>query len=417
LGALKHYLIFIFLASTLHRSYAQVSPFVSDSAKGFKGDTIGAVDTILVRDIDLIDVARKVFTDNKEVRQPTEENKTSKLHISGVPAAGYTLQTGFAGVLSANGAFYTSPCANTSNVLTSFTYTVRNQIIFPVQTTIWTPGNKYNIFLDWRYLYFPSYTYGLGQFTTLADGYMIEYSTIHMHQTLQRKFRENIYAGLGYNMDYYWNIKELDPPANVKTDFQNYGLSSTEFASGITFNFLYDDRKNSINPDKGNFLNVIYRPNLTFLGNSATWRSMVIDWRKYINLPAGSRNTLAFWSYEWFTLSGKPPYLMLPSTGSDPYTNTGRGYIQGRYRGDNMLYGEGEYRFSITNNGFLGGVLFGNLQAFGMAPKNQIQTLIPGWGAGIRLRLNKFSKTNVALDYGFGANGSGGVFVNLGEVF
>ena len=370
-----------------------------------------------VKQIDLVDLAHRAFMNDPSIRSTEGEIRTTKLRVSGVPAAGYTLQTGFAAVVSANGSFYTDTSSNISNVLTSFTYTVRNQIIFPVQTTIWTPGNKYNIVLDWRYLYFPSYTYGLGQYTTLADGYLINYSTIHLHQTILREIRPAIYAGVGYNFDYYWNIRELDPPTGKVTDLQAYGLTSTELASGITFNFLYDNRKNSINPEKGNFANVIYRPNLMVFGNSATWRSLVIDLRKYFNLPEGSRNVLAFWNYNWLTLSGKPPYLMLPATGSDPYSNTGRGYIQGRFRGDNMLYGEAEYRFAISYNGLFGGVIFANAQSFAMQPSNKFGAVTPGWGAGIRFKLNKFSRTNVALDYGFGTNGSGGLFVNLGEVF
>jgi len=41
----------------------------------------------------------------------------------------------------------------------------------------------------------------------------------------------------------------------------------------------------------------------------------------------------------------------------------------------------------------------------------------PGYGLGIRISLNKFSRTNLCLDYGWGSHGSGGFFVNLGEVF
>jgi len=41
----------------------------------------------------------------------------------------------------------------------------------------------------------------------------------------------NVYAGVGYNLDYYWNIREVDPPVNKTTDFQSYGLNSTEMAS------------------------------------------------------------------------------------------------------------------------------------------------------------------------------------------
>ena len=380
-------------------------------------DSFFAEDAAHTKQIDLVDIAKRVLGRDPGSRNTEGDSRSSKLRISGVPAAGYTLQTGFAGVVSANGSFYTDTTSNISNVVSSFTYTVRNQIIFPLQTNIWTKGNKYNIVLDWRYLFFPSYTYGLGQYTSLADGYLINYSTIHLHQTILREIRQAMYAGVGYNFDYFWGIRELDPPAGKVTDLQAYGLTATELASGVTFNFLYDDRKNCINPEKGNFANVIYRPNLTVFGNSATWRSLVVDMRKYINLPDGSRNVLAFWNYDWLTLNGKPPYLMLPSTGSDPYSNTGRGYIQGRFRGDNMLYAETEYRFALTYNGLFGGVIFANAQSFSMQPSNKFGAITPGWGAGIRLKINKFSRTNVALDYGFGTNGSGGLFVNLGEVF
>ena len=89
---------------------------------------------------------------------------------------------------------------------------------------------------------------------------------------------------------------------------------------------------------------------------------MIIDLRKYFNFPYGSRNILALWNYDWLVLSGKPPYLDLPSTNWDTYSSTGRGYIQGRFRGDEMVDFESEYRFPITANGFLGAVVFANAE-------------------------------------------------------
>jgi Omp85 superfamily domain len=384
-------------------------------------DTIvkrNAIDTIhYSNQKDVVDLYNDIFKNGEAIRKDTGNVRSRALRVSAVPAAGYTLQTNFAGIVTANGAFYTRPDANQSTILTSFTYTVRNQIILPLQMNLWTLGNKYNVVIDWRYLYFPSYTYGLGGFTTADDGYIIDYSTIHLHQALLRQLAEDMYAGVGYNMDYYWGIREVNPPGNKVTDFEAYGLTSTEFASGFTFNFLYDTRKNSINPLGGSFVNVIYRPNLTIFGNTSDWRSLVVDLRKYVRFPQSTNNVLAFWSYEWLTINGKPPYLMLPNTGGDPYSNTGRGYIQGRFRGNNMAYVEGEYRMQLTHNGLLGGVIFANAQSFTETTSNRFETIAPGWGAGLRLKINKFSRTNVALDYGFGLNGSGGVFVNLGEVF
>jgi hypothetical protein len=41
----------------------------------------------------------------------------------------------------------------------------------------------------------------------------------------------------------------------------------------------------------------------------------------------------------------------------------------------------------------------------------------PGAGAGLRLLLNKRSKTNLAFDIGFGENGNRGVYLAVQEAF
>ena len=134
-------------------------------------------------------------------------------------------------------------------------------------------------------------------------------------------------------------------------------------------------------------------------------------------MPASSQNTLAFWTYDVFNFNNNTPYLLLPSTQSDTYANMGRGYIGGRFRGKDMLYLEAEYRYGITSNGFLGGVVFLNAESFSEPVTNRFEAIAPGWGAGIRIKLNKFPRTNICLDYGFGLHGSQGIFANLGEVF
>jgi outer membrane protein assembly factor BamA len=369
--------------------------------------------------VDLVDLGRSFLKGHKATRMDTVAQKTGKLHVSALPAAGYTLQTGFAGVVSSNFAFYTSEHsqANLSNVLTSITYSQYKQIIFPIQANIWTKGNKYNIVTDWRYLQYPSLTYGLGGNTSSDSGYNINYSYIRLHQAVLRAVGKDLYVGLGYDLDYYWNIQEIDPPPG-KTDFQRYGLTKTERSSGVSLHLQYDDRRNAINPENGTYFSAAYRPNFTFLGSDNNWQSLVVDTREYIRFPSSTHNVLAFWSYDWLTLgSGNPPYLSLPSTGWDPYSNIGRGYIQGRYRSKNMLYLESEYRFGILKNGLLGGVLFANAQSFSDPNTGHYNYIQPGWGGGFRISLNKFSRTNLCIDYGWGLHGSGGFFVNLGEVF
>jgi hypothetical protein len=366
--------------------------------------------------LDLIDLYRRIIKKDTVMRADDKAE-----HLSALPFVGYSLQTGFAGVVSANLGFYTSKhehgTEKISSLLTSVTNSQYQQIIFPIQTDIWSKNDKYNIITDWRYMKYPSTTFGLGGHSNFNNGYTIDFNYAKIHQTILRKVLKDFYAGLGFFYDYFWNVREVNPPPGVITDFQRYGLTNTVTASGIALRLLIDTRKNQITPDAGWYVNIVDRPNFTFMGSNSNWQSLLLEFRRYFNIPGNSKNVLAIWSYNWLTISGKPPYLLLPSTGWDDFYNTARGYIQGRYRGQDMLYLETEYRFQLTHNGLLGGVIFANAQSFSKELSRQFQIIAPGAGTGIRIRLNKFSGANLCVDYGWGLNGSQGIAVNLGEVF
>jgi hypothetical protein len=375
------------------------------------------------RQIDVMDVARMLLKAGAKQRVENDAHTPGKLHISPLIAPTYTIQTGFGALIGSEFAFYTdsNKNENISSILTSINYTQYQQTIFPIESSIWSKNNKYNYQTDWRYLNYPSLTYGLGGGTPLSKGYYIDYYSLRLHQSVFRAIAKNTYAGIGYDYDHFWNIRELNilggDSTGGKTDYDKYGFSKTSTSSGISVGLLYDSRRNSINPDNGSYLNLSYRPKLTFLGSDANWESLLVEFKHYQKFPANSNNILALWSYNWLTLSGNPPYLLLPSTGWDAYWNTGRGYTQGRFRSKNMVYLESEYRFGITPDGLIGGVIFINAQTFSEMVTNKFEYISPGYGLGLRLKLNKFSKTNFCIDYGWGLSGNRGFALNIGEVF
>jgi len=342
-----------------------------------------------------------------------------KYHLSIVPAVGYTLQTGFAGIISGNIAYAADTFSSTklSSISTSVTYSQYSQTIIPLVADIWTAGNKLNIISDNRFIAYPSDIYGLGGRTDPNKGLTINFSGIKLHETIVKQITKNLYAGLGIYFDKFWDIKALDSLRRRDSTRFSRELGTEETSTGIAFKLLYDSRINQINATNGWYGNIVYRPNFKFLGSDKNWQYLLIDIRKYVQFPRNSKNVLCFWNLNWLTLGGTPPYLLLPSTGWDDQYNTGRGYIQGRFRGNNMNYLETEYRYNITRNGLIGGVLFVNAERFSGEISNQFKTISPGYGLGLRLKLNKFSGTNLCVDYGFGKNGSRGFFVNLGEVF
>jgi outer membrane protein assembly factor BamA len=218
-------------------------------------------------------------------------------------------------------------------------------------------------------------------------------------------------------MDYHWNISADTIHGRALSELKKLDKGSSSISSGMSLNFLFDNRQNSANPQNGSCANIRFRFNSKFLGSNENWNSLMMDFRHYIPFPATTKNVLAFWSYNNLTLNGTPPYLDLPSIGLDDYSNTGRGYVAGRYTGRNLLYLESEYRFVLTQNGLLGGVVFGNAESIIRKTTSNINTIIPGYGLGIRVKVNKHSNVNVAIDYGFGIGGSQGFFFNVGEVF
>ena len=366
---------------------------------------------------DMSDVIHSL-TKKKKVDTANDSINERKYHFSFVPAVGYTLQTGFAGVISANLAYETDTNQTTkvSSISTSFTYSQYKQSIIPFLLDVWTKDNKYNIISDNRFIQYPSDIYGLGGKTDPNQGITINFSGLKLHETLLRSINKNLFVGVGIYYDNFWNIKADSLKRREAIRFTRK-LGKNEIASGIAFKVLYDNRLNQINPAKGFFANVVLRSNSKFMGSQSNWQSLLVDVRKYVAFPHNSKNVLAFWSMDWVTVNGTPNYLLLPSTGWDDQYNTGRGYIQGRFRGDNMYYVESEYRFKISRDGLFGGVAFVNAEKFSGEISKQFSSIAPGYGVGVRLKLNKFSATNLCIDYGFGENGSRGFFVNIGEVF
>lgn len=375
---------------------------------------------------------RDVFRHSKKAHQQSvdseTESKAGKYLFSIVPAAGYTLQTGFAAILSANLAFYNSTASDQklSNIATSITYSQYEQTIIPFTVNIWTKNNKFNIISDNRYIQYPSDIYGLGGVrlsVPLADSiankaYTVNFSGLKLHETFMARVAKNTYLGAGIFYDQFWDINALDSLHRNMARLLSRNLGTSELAVGMAFRFLYDSRLNQINSENGWYANLLFRPNFKFMGSDENWNGLQTDVRWYTHFPKDSKNVLAFWNFNWLTLGGQqPPFLLLPSTGWDDQYNTGRGYIQGRFRGKDMVYYENEYRFRITNDGLLGGVLFGNVEYFSPSYVNQKDILSVGYGLGLRIKINKYSGTNLCVDYGFGENGSRGFFVNLGEVF
>lgn len=367
--------------------------------------------------VDIIDGIYRVFKVNK-VRGQTESEY--KPHLTLIPSVEYSLATGMAAAVKSSYIFAKNEGIqnNYSTIFAELKYTQNKQVVSQLVTNIWSKNGQYNVNSNWSFLKFPQKDFGLGSNSSLNLFDQLDYAYIKLYQSILKKIGPNLFFGPGLNIDYHWRISDTTSIQKPINGFYQYGITDNANSTGFLLNLLYDTRVSNVNPvANSSYLNITYRNNVKFLGSDQNWQSVIIDYRKYVPFPKESKNILAFWTYNQITLKGRPPYLDLPSTANDTYNNFGRGYVLGRFRGDKLLFAESEYRFGITENGFLGGVVFANVQSLSSQPGQPIKGLLPGYGAGIRVKFNKHSNTSVALDYGFGQGGSKGIFMNLGEVF
>ncbi|MEO8173467.1 MAG: BamA/TamA family outer membrane protein [Sediminibacterium sp.] len=379
-----------------------------------KRDTLGQKD--------LIDIAKRLF--NFRSGKPIREERGKNVYFSFLPFnSSVPGGSGRALITTTTAAAYFGPRKTTNISSATFTpyWNFNNRFGLPLRTSIWLANNTWTIQGDSRFLYYPQFSWGLGGVRTENEKLLVDYKYIRFYQSALKKITPYFLAGGGYYLDHHLNIKTDDTAKNLKqyTGY-DYGTGSNSLSSGISVNLLYDTRNNSINPLPGMYANLVYRINTKVLGSNDNWQSLFIDIRKYISLNKTNRqqqNTLAFWTYLWTVFNNPAPLLDLPGIGWDPDNRSGRGIDQNRYSGKSLLYFESEYRYRITENGLLGGVAFVNLQNFSSDLSPQYSKLFPGYGLGLRLKLNKNSGANLCVDYGFGQNGSRGFFVNLGEVF
>jgi len=376
-------------------------------------------DSIYYRETDLVDLFIYTFSSKKSSSPPSKLKKPRRVYWSFFPTGNPVARNAI--ITATNAAFYLGSDTNTklSNFNFLAFYNLNNQFTFPIRAIIWTARNKYNLQGDYRFYYYPQPIFGLGANSKQGDRNLVTYNYIRFHQNILRKINAEIFLGLGYAWDYHGGISDESPDSEGGKAFRAYkeGTAGSSVSSGVTFNALYDDRSNSINPQKGNYLNAIFRVNGQWIGSDQNWQSVYLDGRKYISLNKRKNQILCFWGLAWFTVSGNPPYLGLPSVGWDVNSTTARGYIQGRYTGKNMLYLESEYRFNLMKNGLIGGVIFSNATAFPTPTTNLNMRILPALGGGLRIKINRDSRTNFAFDYARGIEGSWGIWVSIGEVF
>lgn len=384
------------------------------------------------------------------------ENRRKKVTIIPLPVIASNPTTGFMFGAAPGFNWYMGNPENTtmSTALATGIYTTNKQIFFTARGNTFLNGDKWNILSDIRFLINSQPTYGLGTgnqfsrnpvlgsdlqltenpFKKIPTSQMLEFNYFRFYQTVFRRHKDTrFFYGLGYHLDIIYDIQDnllnLDDsdgqPISITHHYaynNKKGFNSDHYSqSGISANVAYDSRDNVANPYTGRYAFVNFRLSPQFLGSSKTGGLLWAESRNYLSLSkARPRHLIAFWTYGHFVTGGKVPYMFLPATGWDMFSRSGRPYTQGRFRGEDLIYNEVEYRFPLLkNNDLLGGVLFVNAVTASSrtADIDLFRYFNFGYGAGLRVMINKVSRINLALDYAFGKQGAQGFFLGMNEAF
>jgi len=316
-------------------------------------------------------------------------------------------------------------------------YSEKKQLIINFKNNVMLRENKIFLSGDWRYYVFSQANYGLGSdivpsigsnkpFDINSLSEPMQYNYFKFHQTVSWKLKGNYYIGAGLHLDDYSSIKDenLDIANGIYTEHYNYnkmnGFSDTAYnVNGISLNMVFDSRDNQINTNHGWFANINYRMNPALNKNQSASTVLFTEYRYFLPLSkTNSQHVFSIWAYGQFVTSGKVPYLNLPALGWDQRSRSGKGYTQGLFRGYNLTYLETEYRFPITRNQLLSGTIFTNFTSTTDKDRNirLFQYVQPAMGVGLRILIDKATRTNLVLNYAFG-NQSKAFYLNAGETF
>jgi hypothetical protein len=360
-------------------------------------------------------------------KQASDDDSRRDFFVA-APSIGSKPSTGFNGGVSGNVAFFLGDPKTThiSSVTGGVKFSQKKQTLSGIKFTTFTDDYRWLFLGDNRLSWTSLNTYSLGASSTAAGAENLKYDYFRFYETAYHKVKPGLFVGLGLNISDHQNVRPgtgaeatWNQSAFVAYNEQHGFNTGRQTSSGTSIGLSYDTRDNGINAQRGVLASTTYRTFFDgFLDGNSTWQELDFDVRTYKKLTTNARNNVAFWFLGDFVTGGTPPYLDLPATASQEQRSA-RGYGEGRYRGEHLLYGEIEYRGTLTNNGLVGLVLFLNTTTVDNAAAKEklFDSFAPGAGFGFRFLLNKRSRTNLCTDYGWGKDGSRGFYLAIQEAF
>ncbi|NVO08562.1 MAG: BamA/TamA family outer membrane protein [Bacteroidales bacterium] len=331
---------------------------------------------------------------------------TSKNFIVALPILFFGEETNW-GMGITSGYYFTSQgSTKASNIQGTLIYTLKNQVSLTLLPKFYTEDRDFYYSGHIKANYYPDKFFGIGRNTpdSLEENYISKDASLLFQR--QRVMFDVIMAGIQAQFGYYQT-----------SDFKNDGElinktiagTKTFFSSGLGFLLTWDNRDNLFYPTRGEFYKLSLLINSKIFGSQMKYSRLTLDFRNYYPIVYSHFVSLQIYGdITW----GNTPFQLLPSMGGNEIL---RGYYKGRYRDNNLLAIQAEYRFPIYK--WLKGSMFYSAgDVANEIDDFDLKKFKYTYGLGLRARVNP-ANVHIRFDVGFTQENKPALYFTASEAF
>lgn len=296
-----------------------------------------------------------------------------------------------------------------SNVKGDFIYTVTKQLLVQVSPTLYIDHGKFLIEGEFSHERLLDRFWGIGATTPHTNEERFNYTLFRGRLGLSRQLAPYAYFGPQAHVEEIEITKLDNPNGQLANNAAVLGRGGS-LVTGLGFRFTYDSRDNYFSTRNGTYVAVQGMFYGEALGGTHSFSLFTVDIRKYF--PVWFGHTIALQGYGASTF-WDVPFSHLPALGGQFRM---RGYFEGRFRDQNAIITQAEYRFPIVWR--FGGVAFGSA---GMVAPSLLEfkpsDIKGAAGGGLRFMFDRDERLNGRFDVGVSNEGEANFYIQINEAF